>query len=142
LPDRLRYDYVRNQVKRSYVRQTRGYWFQVDPSEAICSDQMEAALHRYFRVVVQRNYGGTLLNPLLEHIVGNFAPENEKDVAILRLLVYLEQCLIRERVLDNNFAFFAAQRKQGSMMLVSLPYQLLDSACVFKWRQRQCAKIS
>jgi ubiquinone/menaquinone biosynthesis C-methylase UbiE len=133
LPDRLRYDYVHDQIKHTYVRLPREHWFQADPSEAICSDQIEPALHRYFSVVLQRNYGGTLLNPLLEHTMGNFDPA-DGDATILRLLTYLERCLIRERVLRNNFAVFAVQRKWGPMALVSLPYRLMDKARVLLWR--------
>ncbi|MCG7851665.1 MAG: class I SAM-dependent methyltransferase, partial [Methanosarcinaceae archaeon] len=98
LPDRLRYDYVHNQIKQEYIKFPRAHWFQVDPSEAICSDRIEPALNRYFTIVVQRNYGGTLLNPLLEHIVDNFSADQEEDVTILRLLAYIEQKLIHEGV--------------------------------------------
>jgi ubiquinone/menaquinone biosynthesis C-methylase UbiE len=137
LPNRLRYDYVHNEVKRSYKRQPRSFWFRVDPSEAICSDQIEATLRRYFRVVVQRNYGGTLLNPLLEHIVGNFDSESESDTTILYLLAYLERCLIREGVLQNDFAVFAAQKKRVPVRLISLPYQLRDKTRAYVWRRRR-----
>ena len=111
LPERLAFDYVKNQVKRRYDLQPRDFWDRVDPSEAIHSDQIEAALHHRFQVVSRRNYGGTLLNPLLEHIVGNFAPEREEDVVILRLLMYIEAVLIREGCLKDNFALFVMKKK-------------------------------
>lgn len=135
LPERLRYDYVQQQPKSGYVMQPREYWFQVDPSEAICSDLIESALRRYFRVRTQRNYGGPLLNLLLEHIVGNFDPEDEGDITAVRLLGYLEHRLIQERVLDNHFAIFAAQPKSGPHQLVSWPFQLWDKLRIAVWRR-------
>jgi ubiquinone/menaquinone biosynthesis C-methylase UbiE len=134
LPNRLRYDYIHNHIKQEYIKYPQSHWFQVDPSEAICSDRIEPALHRYFSVVVQRDYGGTLLNPLLEHIVDNFSVDQEDDVTILRLLAYIEQNLINEGVLKNNFSVFAMQRNQRPVKIISLPYQLAD--IVHNFRQQ------
>jgi ubiquinone/menaquinone biosynthesis C-methylase UbiE len=132
LPDRLRYDYVHNRIKQEYIKFPRAYWFEVDPSEAICSDRIETALNRYFTVVVQRDYGGTLLNPLLEHIVDNFSAEKEEDVTILRLLAYIEQKLIHEGVLTNNFTVFAMQRNQRPVKYISMPYRLADKIYILR----------
>ena len=111
MPERLASDYVEHRIKRSYERRPRTFWDEVDPSEAICSDRIEAAVRRHFEVVTQRNYGGTLLNPLLEHIVANFSPDREEDVTILRLLIYVETVLIREDVLGSDFAVFVMRKK-------------------------------
>ena len=115
LPKRLAFDYVHNQVKRRYIRQPRKFWDQADPSEAICSDKIEMALRRHFQVVSQRNYGGTLLNPLLEHIVANFSSQREEDITILRLLMYVEAALIREGCLSSDFSMLVMRKKDVSL---------------------------
>lgn len=137
LPDRLRYDYVHQKIKEKYVMQPREYWFLVDPSEAICSDHIESALHRYFHVRAQHDYGGSYINLLLEHIVGNFDPENEGDVMLIRLLGYFEKRLIQEGVLENCFALFAMQPKSGFrfLTLLSLPFQFWDKARIAIWKR-------
>ncbi|MBP8292952.1 MAG: methyltransferase domain-containing protein [Caldilineaceae bacterium] len=111
LPPRLAYDFTEGAVRRQYVRKPREFWNRVDPSEAICSDHIEAALHEHFDVVAQRNFGGSLLNPLLENLVANFSPDAEEDVAILRLLMYVEEVLIREGILTSDFAVFVMRKK-------------------------------
>ena len=125
------------EIKQEYIRHSRRHWFAVDPSESICSDQIEAALNRYFHVRLKRPYGGTILNPLLEHIVANFSMDDDHDVVILRILGYLEQILIAEGVVDNNFAVFAAQPKRGPLQLLSLPHQIRDHFRVARWRLEQ-----
>jgi hypothetical protein len=53
---------------------------------------------------------------LLEHIVHNFNPEAEKDVAdvaVIRFLGRFEDILIRNGVLPSDFAVMAMKRRDG-----------------------------
>jgi ubiquinone/menaquinone biosynthesis C-methylase UbiE len=111
LPDRLRYDYLNRQIKTRYVVRSRAWWNQADPSESIRSDQIEGLLGQYFHVVARKPYGGTLLHPLLEGIVGNFSPDRPDDVAILRLLAYVEKSLIEAGVLKDHFCVFVMRTR-------------------------------
>jgi SAM-dependent methyltransferase len=107
LPERLRIDSATGQVKSEYVRLPVEHWNLWDPSEAVRSDEIVPLLHRHFEVVLQIDYGGTLLNPLLEHIVHNFDPRNEADVALIRMLARFEELAIRHGVVGNDFAVMA-----------------------------------
>lgn len=109
LPQRYRYDYVHDVVKSRYERRPVEFWLQADPSEAACSDQIEVTLRRHFGRLDSLPYGGSILGPLLEHIIGNFDPKREDDVAIIRLLGYIEHALIERGLLENDFAIFVAQ---------------------------------
>ena len=110
LPDRLRWDYVNNTRKLFAEKLPLSYMEEEAPREAVSSEAIAATLERHFDVVTCRGYGGTILNPLLSRIVGNFDPDAEADVAILRLLAYVERLLISEAGLPNDFAVFAARR--------------------------------
>jgi ubiquinone/menaquinone biosynthesis C-methylase UbiE len=112
LPDRLRLDSLTGDLKLSYKRYPRSYWNEVDPSEAIQSDRIKDLLYRYFAVIQQFDYGGTLLNPLLERIVANFEGMREADITVLKLLSYIELLAIREEILDNNFAIFIMRQRE------------------------------
>ena len=135
LPERLRYDYLNGVTKSRYVKHSRAHWFAVDPSEAICSEHIEGALRRFFRVAVQANYGGPVLALLLENIVGNFSPEREDDVAILRTLMATERALIREDVLADHFAVFAARPRRTPWVFLSWLLELADRLRVASWRR-------
>ncbi len=58
----------------------------------------------YFDCVEKRDYGGTILQPLLGNIIHNFAPENvAKHADFLDLLFEEEQKLIKNGILQSNF---------------------------------------
>ena len=85
-----------------------------DPSEAIRSAEIIPLLPRYFDILEKIDYGGTILHMLLHDIVGNFDPDNEQDLAILKLLTYFEESLIRSNVLPSDFALIVAQKRPRS----------------------------
>lgn len=111
LPDRLRFDHFQGFVKQVYHRRPKAFWDEVAPREAISSEKIAPALERHFELVDRRDYGGTLLNPLLENIVGNFASGSEEDLTILRLLAYVERLALREGCLPSDFAIFVARKR-------------------------------
>lgn len=83
---------------------------EVDPSEAIRSNEIPEVLNRYLPIMRRFDYGGTILHLLLEHIVGNFSVKSEKDLAILRLLALLEEILIENHILHSDFTVLVAQK--------------------------------
>ncbi len=110
LPDELCYDYVRRQTKTEYIIRSRAEWDAADPSEAVRSDEIVPVAQSYFSRFKRIDYGGTLLAPLLEHIIGNFAADNEPHVAILKLLIFYEKKLIAEGILPSDFAVLVARK--------------------------------
>jgi ubiquinone/menaquinone biosynthesis C-methylase UbiE len=109
------------EIKTEYVRLPVEHWNRADPSEAIRSDRIIPEVERRFRVVERIDYGGTLLDLLLEHIVHNFDSSNEKDVAAVRLLARVEDVLIRAGVLPSDFTVMALRKKRGPFRFVHLP---------------------
>jgi SAM-dependent methyltransferase len=104
LPHRLRYDVTTNTEKAPVARPTIESMNAIDPSEAIRSAEIMSALSKEFDIVERVDYGGTLLHPLLYAIVDNFRADSAEDRAILKLLGYIEDVLIREGVLDSDFS--------------------------------------
>jgi len=111
LPERLRMDSATGRLKSEYVRLPLAHWNLWDPSEAVRSDEIVPLLHRYFEVVLQLDYGGTVLNLLLEHIIHNFDYGNPADVELFRLLARTEELLIRYGVLANDFTVMAMRKR-------------------------------
>jgi ubiquinone/menaquinone biosynthesis C-methylase UbiE len=109
LPPEWRRDSATGLLKTQYVRMPVEHWNVADPSEAIRSDQILAEVTRQFQIIDRVDYGGTILNPLLEHIVHNFDATDNKDVGVIRLLAKFEEILIREGVLTSDFTVIAAR---------------------------------
>ena len=63
-----------------------------------------------FHVIQRRDFGGTILHILLQDIVGNFDAGDEEGATILRLLLYVEKLLIRERVIPSDFTLIVAAK--------------------------------
>jgi SAM-dependent methyltransferase len=111
LPDRLRRHTVDGSLREGWARHPIAFWETHAPREAVSSQLVRAAVADVAEVVLERRYGGTLLAPLLEQIVGNFRDNCEEDEAILRLLCRFEEILLREGVLESDFAVIAARRR-------------------------------
>ena len=111
MPDEWRRDSATGGLKTRYIRMPVEHWNAVDPSEAIRSDQIVAEVTAQFEVIDRVDYGGSILHLLLEHIVHNFDPANEKDMGVIRLLGKFEDILIREGVLTSDFTVMAARKR-------------------------------
>lgn len=118
LPARYLRDWATGDLKNECVRMPVEHWNRTDPSEAIWSDRIVPEIERQFRVVERIDYGGTILNLLLEHIAHNFDPADEKDVAIIRLLAKTEDLLIRGGVLPSDFTVMAMRRRPRPLMFL------------------------
>ncbi|MEO8196748.1 MAG: class I SAM-dependent methyltransferase [Thermoanaerobaculia bacterium] len=109
LPEALRQDTANGILKREYTVWPVEFWNEVDPSEAIRSDRILPEVERSFDITVRIDYGGTILNLLLENIIHNFDPQNEKDAAILRLLAACEAVLVDGGFLASDFTAILAR---------------------------------
>ena len=85
-----------------------------DPSEAIRSAEIVPQLSMYFDILEYRPYGGALLHMLLSGIVGNFDPNDAKDVALLEMLALLEETLEAFGVIEPEFAVIVARPKRSA----------------------------
>ena len=109
----MRRDCCTGGLKSDYVRMPIEHWNTVDPSESIRSDEIVPVLEGIFDVVLRADYGGTVLMLLLEHIVHNFDPEDEKDIEVVRLLTRAEEALIRQNVMPSDFTMIAARKRSS-----------------------------
>jgi hypothetical protein len=49
---------------------------------------------------------------LLQDIVGNFNPYDHKDLTVLKLIIYIENYLIKSEILSSDFTFIIAKKKR------------------------------
>lgn len=81
-----------------------------DPSEAVESSRIMEILQKKFTILERKDYGGTILHPLLKDISHHFvemAPAKEK---ILHFLFEAEDYLLDIRAIESDFTFVIAQK--------------------------------
>jgi len=110
LPERLRIHGVTGEPLKQFWRPSLRGMIDGDPSEAIRSADILPPVGAYFDIIETRNYGGTILQPLLADIVHNFHPnEVEEDAEILRGLFDEEQRLIGNGTVAPTFVLTIAK---------------------------------
>jgi ubiquinone/menaquinone biosynthesis C-methylase UbiE len=117
LPERYRRDSTTGQIKAEYVRRPIEFWNVADPSEAIRSDRIVPELERQFRMVERLDYGGTILHLLLENIVHNFDPADDRDRALIALLGRIEDTLIRAGLISSDFTLMTLRKRRNRLSL-------------------------
>jgi SAM-dependent methyltransferase len=85
----------------------------IDPSEAVRSEDILGLLPEFFTIEYLRNFNGTVMHPLYPLIEGRFTNANEPGFdSIVRMILWIEDFLIREKVLSSDFAFVICRRKE------------------------------
>lgn len=84
-----------------------------DPSEAIRSEELGALLAAapMLEVVEERPLGGTLLDPLLDRIAGNFAPSDAEAQSIVQMAMAGEESLLRAGALQPDYRYVVLKRR-------------------------------
>jgi ubiquinone/menaquinone biosynthesis C-methylase UbiE len=117
LPERYRRDSTTGQIKDEYIRRPIEFWNVADPSEAIRSDRIVPELERQFRMIERLDYGGTILHLLLENIVHNFDPADDRDRGVIALLGRIEDVLIRAGVISSDFTLMTLRKRRARLSL-------------------------
>jgi hypothetical protein len=108
IPERYRRSLVSGQVKSRVTRQPIANMNAVDPTEAIRSADIIPLMRRYFEVIAKVDYGGTLLNLILEEIAGNFN-DTDDDLELLQPLFDAERRFTVTGVLCSDFTVLVAR---------------------------------
>lgn len=117
LPERYRIDPSTGTIRQSINRQTVRQMVEVDPSEAVRSEDIFPLINERFHVVQKIDWGGTIINLLLEDIILNFNEDRPDDMALLNLIFHIEKLLIREGVLTSDFSLIVARKRSSRSTL-------------------------
>ena len=96
-------------VKDTIDRPTIDYMNGYDPTEAIRSADIVAAVQSRFALVSRRDFGGTLLHLVLDNIAGNLS-NSESGLQLLRHFFAEEQRLIAAGELASDFSLIVARK--------------------------------
>lgn len=85
---------------------------KIDPSEGVRSGEILPLAKEQFDIVEIRPMGCSIIHELLFEIIHNFDENSEYDSALLRLICLMESLLIREGVIESDFACFVAKKRR------------------------------
>ena len=100
---------VAGRVKSGLLRPTIEEMIEVDPSESVRSADIMSVFGERFDIVLQRDYGGTLLQFLLAEIVHNF--KGVMGEAVLKQIFLIEDLAIESGELRSDFTFAVLRPK-------------------------------
>jgi ubiquinone/menaquinone biosynthesis C-methylase UbiE len=109
IPERYRKSLRSGRLKYEVLRPTRAEMTAGDPTESIRSSEILPLVSQAFEIVQRVDYGGTIVNLVLEEIAGNFQWASE-DISILQMLFDAEKQLLREGVVPSDFTLIIARR--------------------------------
>ncbi len=96
-------------IKQQIIRLTVEQMNEVDPTEAIRSEEIIPELEKKFEIIDRRDFGGTLLHLVLDNIAGNLE-EDEEGRQILRDLIAEEKRLLVSGEIDSDFTLLVARK--------------------------------
>lgn len=109
LEKKYRNNFKDNSVKKKVHKPGTLRMWLTDPSESVESDTILPLLHKHFKKVEEKPYGGNILMPLLKNIAHNFLedlPETKKEI---KLLFEAEDEFLKSN--PSNFIFGVYQNK-------------------------------
>ncbi len=109
IPERYRKSLRSGTLKTRVLQPRRDEMTAGDPTESIRSSEIVPLVSDMFEVVERVDYGGTIVNLVLEEIAGNFRWSSE-DVAILQMLFDAEKRLLHDKVIPSDFTLIIARR--------------------------------
>jgi SAM-dependent methyltransferase len=95
---------------------------KIDPSEAVRSEDVMRLLPEYFAIEYLRNFNGTVMHQLYPLLDARLTNAGNPDFdSIVRMILWIEDVLIRANVLPSDFAFAICRSKERPEGLEAAP---------------------
>ncbi|HMG04205.1 MAG TPA: class I SAM-dependent methyltransferase [Chthoniobacterales bacterium] len=89
---------------------------RIDPSEAVRSEDVLRLLPDFFTIEYLRNFNGTIMHQLYPLLDARLTNTNTPDFdSIVRMILLMEDILIREKVLPSDFVFVICRNKKHAV---------------------------
>jgi ubiquinone/menaquinone biosynthesis C-methylase UbiE len=113
LLQQLDLQYLKDNRRWELSRPPMAEFLAIDPSEAVRSEDILRLLPEYFTVEYLRNFNGTVIHPLYPLLDARRTNANEPDFdSIVRMILWIEDFLIRGQVLSSDFIFAICRSKE------------------------------
>jgi SAM-dependent methyltransferase len=109
---RLDRHYLKDNTRVDLSRPSIAELMAIDPSEAVRSQDVLRLLPKYFSIEYLSNFNGTVMHPLYPLLNAQLTNTNAPDFdRIVRMILLIEDNLIREKVLPSDFVFAICRRR-------------------------------
>lgn len=106
--------YLRDGVRTTLGRPGLSEIIAIDPSEAIRSEEIVPLLREHFAIEYIREFNGTIMHPLYPLLNPALTNAGAADFdSIVRLLLLLEDQLIKSKMLSSDFVFAICRSKHA-----------------------------
>ena len=116
IPEDLRYDLQYHVIKQEITRPSVEEMMRHDPSEAVRSADIETILKKYFVILEEKNWGGTITNLLFANTAGNYDLQNPYHKALTELVIHHENILIANNILPSDFKFYVTKPNSNLLL--------------------------
>ena len=110
LAPQYRWDVARKSVRNEINGATLDWMLETDPSEGVHSSKILPLTYKYFDVIHRIDYGGTVMRPFFSGILPNFDFGDTKDQTVARLIIKIEELLIREGKIPSYHSQIVGRR--------------------------------
>ena len=105
--------YLKENTRIALGRPSIVDFMAIDPSEAVRSEDVLRLLPEYFTIEYLRNFHGTVMHPLYPLLDARLTNTNAPDFdSIVRMILLMEDVLIRQKVLSSDFVFVICRSKE------------------------------
>lgn len=94
-------------------RPTLSQMLDMDPSEGVHASQILPLTYKYFDVIDRHDYGGTFLRPFFTGILQNFNFDDPRDQTIGRLIIYIEEVLLKHSIIQHSHTKIVARPRRN-----------------------------
>lgn len=108
--------YLRDGKHARFERPSIESMLKSDPSEAVRSVEVYPLVKQHFDVCYERFYNGTLLHQLHPLLRSDLVNRQQRDFdSIVKLILLMEDLLIKNNVLPSDFVFLICQKRDRSV---------------------------
>ena len=120
LDEHYRYDCLRKSVREEMPEVTLEWMMNADPSEGVHASMILPLTYKYFNVEFRGDYGGTIMRPFFTAILNNFDFDDYKDKTIARLIVNIEDILLKNGIIPHYHTHVVARKRNKPLKPFSL----------------------
>jgi len=112
----FRWDTLRKETRTEVPQATLDWMLEMDPSEGVHSSQILPLTYKFFDVEFRRDYGGTFMRPFFVGILPNFDFEDEKDQTVARLIILIEELLMRKGSIPSYHTWVVGKKRDKPLI--------------------------